>query len=413
MRAPSSLFVALAACACALGAAPACGDPISVPTDGDSTIASGFGGAPPSTSSFGGGGGPGQGGAGGIDGEGGSLPPVGVGLVANPLRDGESLTPAQERAREVEAAASTFAIGGSVFATKRTWRAASEATFLQDAQLAAAGCPSPDCRPAVLTLAVVDGLLDGRPEALGGEPWSSEASFDAMDESIDAAMNALGPILTFLAIGARVDRWLEEHEDDAGDLEALLAHAVERARDHPSAREDLLVGIGLSREGALSTTVPATDLRAIGNATMVSLFPGLHDVADSTVVPSPGSIALDLDAIDDVDPGRPVALIEVGYPSSEEVGADDEAQGLFFDALFGALATRRESFPLVVVSRLHDLGAAACAAEGLGLDEEEELVLAYRCSTGVRDDSGQAKPAWASFVVGAAQLASGATPVGP
>ena len=157
----------------------------------------------------------------------------------------------------------------------------------------------------------------------------------------------------------------------------------------------------------------AVQLRAIGNATMASLFLGLKEVEDGEPIPSPGSIALDLDAIDDVDPGRPVALVEVGYPSSDDVGADEEAQGLFYDALFGALESRRASFPLVVVSRLHDLGAEACASEGVALDEEQELVLAYRCSTGARDASDEAKPAWVSFVAGAARLASGATPVGP
>lgn len=406
MRAPSLLAV-LALAAITSGA---CGEPIQIPTPDDSSVASGLGGGSPSSSSAGSGGGGGQGGAGGEAGEGGSLPPVWIGLVANPLSDVEPPL----RADVVAAAASTFAVGATVFATKRTWKSSTPEGFADDAKLVAAGCATtPSCRPAALTIAVVDGLLDGRPDELAGEPWSSSASLAALDATIDAAMDELGPTLKFLAVGARVDLWLDEHEDDAGDLEELLAHAVDRALEHPDAREDLLVGVGLSRAGALSTSGPATELRALGNATMASLFPGLSEVESGALVPSPGSIALDLDALDDVDPGRPVALVEVGYPSAEILGADDEAQGLFIDALFGALASRRGSFPLVVVSRLHDLDAEACAVEGASLGEEEDLVMAYRCSTGTRDDRDQPKPAWASFVVGAAQLASGATSAYP
>lgn len=409
MRRPSPpSFITLIAIA-TLGAF-ACGDPITVTTSEDTSVASGLGGGSSISSSQGTGGGPGQGGGGGQDGEGGSPPPVWVGLVANPIADsGDGAGGGPSRADAVEAAVSTFAIGASVFAIKRTWRSATEEGLALDAQLAAAGCATTPCRPAALTIAVVDGLLDGRPDDLQDQEWGSDASKDALDASVDAAMDALGPALKFLAIGARVDRWIDAREDDAGGLEELLAHAIERAREHPNAREDLLVGVGLSRQGALASGGHAAALRALGNATMASLFPGLNDVPGGTPVPSPGSIALDLDAIDDVDPGRPVALVEVGYPSSTLVGGSDEAQGLFLDSLFEALGSRRASFPLIVVSRLHDLDDDACSAEGVDLDEEEELVLAYRCSTGVRDDDGDAKPAWSSFVVGAAQLAMGAT----
>jgi hypothetical protein len=408
VRPPSSPWFAALVALAAIGA-PACGDPIQVPTDDDTTTASGLGAGTPVSSSDGSGGGTGSGGAGGMEGEGGSAPIVWVGLVANPLDADPDAS-----ADDVEAAVSTFAIGASVFATKRTWASTDADGFALDAKLAGAGCSSTAaCRPTALTIAVVDGLRDGRPPDLADEPWASDASKDALDASIDAAMEALGPSLAFLAIGARVDRWVAEHDEDAEELQDLLAHAIDRALDHPDARDDLLVGVGLSRQGALADGGQARTLRELGNATMASLFPGLHDLAAGTEVPSPGSIALDLDALDDVDPGRPVALVEVGYPSSELVGGSDEAQGLFLDSLFEALGSRRASFPLVVVSRLHDLGGDACNGEGIELGEEEELVLAYRCSTGARDEDGEPKAAWWSFVVGAAQLASGAAPRDP
>ena len=116
-----------------------------------------------------------------------------------------------------------------------------------------------------------------------------------------------------------------------------------------------------------------------------------------------------LDAIDGVEPGRPVALIEVGYPSSPLLGGSEDAQAVFYGSLFAALDSRRASFPVVVASRLHDLDEAACAAEGAELGEEDPLVLAYRCSTGVRSSADAPKLAWTSVLAGAAKLASGGT----
>ena len=81
---------------------------------------------------------------------------------------------------------------------------------------------------------------------------------------------------------------------DRGVLAAgMRADFAVWALEHPNAREDLLVGVGLSRTGALASEGPATDLRALGNATMASLFPGLADVDTGALVPSPGSIADD------------------------------------------------------------------------------------------------------------------------
>ncbi len=409
MRAPIPATIVLLASV--LGAwAPACGENLDVPTDAATTAASGLGGATVGDGGGGEGGDGGDGGAGGAaPGTGGGVSVVRVGLIANAVREG---VPPATRIDEVEAAASAYAAGARVAAVKRHWADADVATLAADAELARAGCASaPSCRPVAFTLAVVDGALDGRPEELIGDDWSSAASEDAIDAAVDAIFEAFGEDLAVLAIGARVDRWVALHEEDEEALSALLGRAVERAQQRGG--DGLLVGVGVSGDGALAAGGPAVALRALGTATMTSLFPGMHDVSEGATLPSPAAAAQVLDAIDGIDPGRPVALVEVGYPSSSSLGSSEDAQTVFFGSLFAALDTRRESFPFVVASRLHDLGDGACAAEGVELGEEDEQVLAYRCSTGLRSEEDTPKPAWTSLLAGIAKLASGGTASGP
>jgi hypothetical protein len=391
--------------------AAACGNNAEVPSTTTTTAASGLGGAPPGEGGRGGAGGNGAGGEGGIGGssEGGGAPATLVGLLANAVRD--DATPAT-RAAEVEAASTVYAAGAVVAAGKRQWAHADAATLAADAELAQAGCTTEGpCRPVALTLALVDGALDGRPDALASGSWSSPASKEALDVAIDAVFDAFGDDLVALSLGARVDRWISIHEDDEADMLELLEHAVDHARDR--GREELLIGVGVSGDGAVAVSGPAVALRALGTTTMVSLFPGLHAVSSGDALPSPAAAAQALDTVDDVDPGRAVVLIEVGYPSADLLGASEDAQAVFFTSLFNALQTRRASFPYVVASRLHDLAEEACAAEGAELGEEDELVLAYRCSTGLRDADGASKPAWSSVLLGLAQLASSGTTSGP
>lgn len=384
----------------------ACGEPAESPTDPSTTTATGIAGAPPGDGGSGGdGGGPDAGGGGTDVAEGGGAPSVLVGLIANAIRPGED---PPSRVDEVEAAASAYAAGARVAAVKRRWADADPATLAADAELARAGCgPDGACRAIAVTLAVVDGALDGRSEAIAEDGWSAATTRAALETTIDDALDAFGDDLAVLAIGARVDRWVALHPDEEVDLRALLSAAVAHARER--AGDGLLVGVGVSGDGALAAAGPAVPLRALGTATMASLFPGQHDLTEGGALPSPAAAAQVLDAIDGVEPGRPVALIEVGYPSSELLGGSEDAQAVFYGSLFAALDSRRTSFPVVIASRLHDLDEAACAAEGAELGEEDPLVLAYRCSTGVRSSADAPKLAWTSVLAGAAELASGGT----
>lgn len=401
---PRLVRIALAGALVGSSATGACGEAPGELVLPVTTSGAGIAGAPPGDGGGGGAGGEdGAGGGGGDAGGAGATPAVLVGLHANPVRAGED---PPSRIDEVEAAASAYAAGARVAAVKRRWAAADRSTLTGDAELARAGCaPDDRCRAVAVTIAVVDGALDGRPEELADLPWSAPATRAALNATIDDVLDVFGDDLAVLALGARVDRWIVLHGEDEGALRLLLGGAVARATER--GRDGLLVGVGVSGDGALASAGPAVALRELGTATMASLFPGLHDVADGGSLPSPAAAAQVLDAIDGVAPGRPVALVEVGYPSAAVLGGSEDAQAVFFGSLFAALDSRRASFPIVAASRLHDLDDAACAAEGAELGEDDPLVRAYRCSTGVRSAADEPKLAWTSVLAGTARLASG------
>lgn len=407
MRAPDRLALALVmGLSAPVVIAGACGDQAEIPSDVSSSVASGLAGAPPTDAGDGGrGGSVGQGGEGGT-GAGGAPPTVLVGLVANPRADGAPVSVADR----LSAAAAAYAAGARVATLQRRWRDLDATTLAEDLAIARAGCAAEGaCRPIVFTLAIVEGEVDGRPEPLQVEPWDSTPTRAELEAAVAMVIDAMGPDLAVLTLGARADRWLATHEDDVVGLGSLLEVGTAHAREIGG--DALLVGVGLSHDAALAAEGPGPALRSLGTASTLSLRPGAAEPGEP--LPSPSSIAQLLDEIAALSPGKPVALVEAGFPTSPALGADEATQAVFLDALFSAIDARRETFPVLVVSRMHDLGDEACAAEGLDLPEEGPEASAYRCSTGLRDEEGLEKPAWDSFLAGAARLATGGTGPSP
>jgi hypothetical protein len=104
---------------------------------------------------------------------------------------------------------------------------------------------------------------------------------------------------------------------------------------------------------------------------------------------------------------KPIVLVATGASTSVALGASLEGQQQFFASLFGALQARRSHFDVVNVHELHDRSEAACAALAQSRGESVDgLYAQYACSSGLKAADGVAKPAWLSFVEGAAAFAS-------
>jgi hypothetical protein len=102
-----------------------------------------------------------------------------------------------------------------------------------------------------------------------------------------------------------------------------------------------------------------------------------------------------------------VLLQAVGFTSATALGSSADAQQNFVHSLFSALGPRRTSFGIVNLHELHDLIPDACDAYAAaqGLTSTDPRVL-YTCSLGVRDGSGEPKPAWYGVLEATATFAS-------
>lgn len=271
------------------------------------------------------------------------------------------------------------------------------------AQIRAAG------RSLLLCLALVDRTLDARPMAVKGQ-WDSPSAKSAVEALIDRTLATLQTELAYVALGNEVDRYFTQvSASERASFVALLAHALDYGRTHPGKPIVTRFGLSVSFGGAVSG-LPSEilDVARSGDAVIVSYLP----LDESHQVKSPSIAAADLDALAvalaaDAGPSLPIALQEVGYPSSTVTGSSEEKQKTFFDAFFQALGARRERFPFVGVTGLYDAPAAACEAEAAALGGAGNAALtAARCSLGLRKATGEAKAAEKSVLNALATFAT-------
>jgi hypothetical protein len=360
------------------------GDPeLALPSSSNAT---GVGGAIMGTGGNGdGGGGMGQGG----DMPDGGVEPVRLGLVAN-TADADS--GAGDRAL---AELTAFATGVRAVSVAVPWNA------LDDGAIAALATRVDGYvereLSVVLELMVVDGAADLRPEAVAMEAWDAPAVQVALTASIDALATAMADDLSAVVLARRADAYLADNPSAAAAFGATLGLASDRltmlAIPH---------GVGLTYVAEETTTSAYRGLASLGDRLSVAYLPGLG----ATAIPVDISHAKALDQMIELADERPVHLYATGFPSATSIGGSGDTQAQQLDGFFDALDSRRASFPIVVVQQLADLDLASCDAllSAQGKAPGDPLGE-HLCSTGLTDELGQDKPAWAEFLQASAHFA--------
>jgi hypothetical protein len=254
-----------------------------------------------------------------------------------------------------------------------------------------------------LTLALVDRAEDTRPSHLAGLPWDAVEVRDEVHQAIEGCIDALGPVLGHLVIGRDVDVYLDAHPEERAAFEVFAADALAHARAYPGAPPELHVGVGFSFVAATAPDPSFAPLLEASDMAVLSYLPGLGEKE----VGLTHEIAADADAMVASAGQKPILLEAFGYPSSSVVGGSALKQKLFVETFFGALGPRRSSFAFVNVEMLGDLGPFRCAARAAAQGEPADgPYAAYTCSLGLVTVSAEDKPAWTSFLQGAAAFAS-------
>lgn len=93
--------------------------------------------------------------------------------------------------------------------------------------------------------------------------------------------------------------------------------------------------------------------------------------------------------------GKPIWLMEVGYQSdSRHCGSSEEKQAQFFAEFFAAWDTQREAVETVIVDWLNDQPDWQIEEWKTTYGSDSKPFVAYLSTLGLRDKSGNPKPAW-------------------
>jgi hypothetical protein len=227
------------------------------------------------------------------------------------------------------------------------------------------------------------------------------AAREAMHRTIDEVYARFAAQLTHFCFGYEVDRYLSvASSSEASSLLDFLKDSVAYARQHVAHTERIAVGVAVTLE-ALSNPKNADAPWLLGDEA-IAVYDPL--VKGELKLPASGAdeIGSALDALANGS-GLPLALWEVGYPSS--AGSNQKAQREYFNDLFGLVGERRDHISFVSVFGLSDRLASDCDAEAALFGDEagdRGLRSEARCSMGLRAET-TTKLAWPTVLSALAQ----------
>jgi hypothetical protein len=255
-----------------------------------------------------------------------------------------------------------------------------------------------------LCIDIVDRTLEAWP--FMGE-LDLQSGQEVMERTLDLVFARFGGQLSLVCFGYELDRYLElATEKQHAQLVAILKEAVRYATGH-SLRGQAKVGVALTL-GAVASASDVYDELSLGDEVVA-----VYDPLAGNELKAPDAVATELaSALDTIarhdEQARPLALFEVGYPTSSTLESSEQQQVAYFDALMGALDGARDSVDFVGLFGLDDRAPAACDTEARlfgtpddATPEEQALWVekraAARCSMGLRaetDDPDHVKAAW-------------------
>jgi hypothetical protein len=319
-----------------------------------------------------------------------------------------------DQSRDVQAvlaSVSALSIGGTTLPLSERWDELSGATGSPRAvawsRLDAMTQPYRDHDGSIaLCIGIVDRAVLAWPD---GVDLMSDAASSAIDRTIDEAYTRYAPQLSHLCFGYEVDRYLATVSSTSQKhLLAFLKHAVDYASQHPLRTPKTAIGTAVSLEALAAGQSAELDQLVLGDEAVA-----VYDPLDSKSAPkAPEAVVDEVTAAlatlaARAGPRLPLALFEVGYPSSADAGSSEKAQKQYYDGLFDLLDTKRQEVSFVGAFGLDDRAAADCEGEAASFggspSAQAERAL-VRCSMGLRAETADApgivtdKLAWPSVV---------------
>jgi len=229
------------------------------------------------------------------------------------------------------------------------------------------------------------------PDDLAALEWTNPALLPRFEKLLNQLQTQLPADLRYFVIGNEVDVYFGKHPSEWAGYAAFYAEAKAMVqRRFPQAK----VGMAVTYEGLKSgRTADISRAVAASDAAFFTFYPVLNLKA----VPPAQTPAM-LDELIANAQGKDVLLQEVGYPSSEKIGASPALQASFFETIIPAIAARPQ-IKLASIFLLHDFEPKLCniLTSYYGADQWGNLTTPFKefiCTLGVHSFDGTPKPAW-------------------
>ncbi len=177
-------------------------------------------------------------------------------------------------------------------------------------------------------------------------------------------------------LGSDVTRWTQYRNF----FQAAAAHVRTRKPGVP---------VGTKAQfGALGAHLTA--INAFADAWMLTYYP----VQPNFMVRDPNVVQVEFDAMVQAAQGKPVFLLETGYPSSATNGSSPDQQAQFIRAIFAAWDVYAAQIPMINVLWLHDIPTAELNTLLAYYGSSNPAFAAYLGSLGLRTYNAVNKPAY-------------------
>mgnify|MGYP001097219071 CR=1 FL=1 len=240
-----------------------------------------------------------------------------------------------------------------------------------------------------LVIAPIDTNVLHTPEDLRGVAFDDAEMIRRFEAFIDYTLGQLDSVnLVSISIGNEIDAYLGSDPALWSQYEAFYAASVEHLhRMDP----EYIVGTKSMFDGLTQTyTDELASMNVHSDVILVTYYPLESDFS----VRAPDTVFGDFERVTALYDQNPIYFLELGYPSSEQLGSSEERQAAFIENVFEAWDHYSESIRVINIAWLHDISQDEVDffAEYYGLQNRK--FLAFLGSLGLIHTDGTEKAAF-------------------
>lgn len=239
----------------------------------------------------------------------------------------------------------------------------------------------------ILSIPVIDTIADRRPSDLKHLSFDDPAVIARFESYILQVLTNLRETQIYaISIGNEVDGVLQSQQDwdEFGRFFAAARDIVRQIAPHST------IGFTVTWQGVSGRNAERISrINTHADAFFVNYYP----LDNKFRVLPPENISEQLDQMIDFAAGKPVFMIETGYPS-QGCRSSDARQLEYFQALFDAWQSRETQIPLIGIDWLHDISGDELRTYRGYYGISGQCFLDYLATLGLRQLDGQNKPAF-------------------